>query len=135
MAEPTRVLCVDDSMDIAELYRLLIDAEPDMRCVGVVTDPADVVATVARTGANQVLLDLTMPGPVTPLSVIRALAETSPDVRVVAFSGYDDEATQHAALDAGAWGFVSKHAGPSDVLDAIRQVATGNISLPGQRRP
>ncbi len=131
MSVPIRVLCVDDSRDITEMYRSFIDEESDMCCVGMLGDAAALVAEVERTGATVVLLDLTMPGP-DPLGVVRQLNEVRPDVRVLAFSGYDDESTVTAALDAGAWGLVSKHGRHEEVLTGLRRIAAGEVVMPGR---
>jgi len=130
MADSIRVLCVDDSPDIGDLYCALIDAESDMECVGRLTSALEVVKEVKRTKADCVLLDLTMPGGPDPLAVIQELSELHPESRVLAFSGYDDEATKNAVLDAGAWGFVSKNVEAPDVVDAIRRVVKGEVVLP-----
>jgi len=66
-----------------------------------------------------VVLDLTMPGP-DPVEAIRVLAERAPSCRVIAFSGYDDPETKDEVCRAGAWGLVSKHGEPRDLLRAIR---------------
>ncbi len=122
------VLCVDDSADIRDLYRQLIDAEPDLRCVGTLEGAEGLVEEVVRTEPDVVLLDLTMPGP-DPLSAVEELSRRRPETRVLLFSGYDDAETADAALDAGAWGLVSKHGDSDRVLAAIRAVAGGEIVL------
>lgn len=130
MENPTTVLCVDDVPSITALYAKLIDKEPDMRCVGTLADASALDEAVRRTGADVVLLDLTMPAGKDPLTALRELLGASPDVRVLVFSGHDDLDAQSAALDAGAWGLVSKHGEPSEVLAAIRKVARGEVVLP-----
>jgi DNA-binding NarL/FixJ family response regulator len=120
--QPTRVLCVDDSTDMAELLVVLIRREPDLEAVGILNCADGVVEEVIRSGVDVVVLDLTMPG-APPLQTIRDLAERVPSCRVIAFSGYDDLDTRLAAQRAGAWELVAKNGGPLDIIHAIRRVA------------
>lgn len=124
-----KVLCIDDSADVARLYARLVDSEPGMQCVGVL-DCADHLTTEARRlGPDVVVLDLTMPGR-DPLEALRELSAAIPDVRVIVFSGHSDRQTIDSAVMAGAWGFVAKHSDPMDVLACIRRVASGESSFP-----
>jgi len=58
-----------------------------------------------------------------PLDAVREIARSHPEVRSVVYSGYDDQATIDCALEAGARGFVSKHAEIEVFIDAVRKVA------------
>ena len=121
---PINVLLVDDFRDISEVYRRLIDSSPGLRCVGTLDSITDIVTHVGSLQPHIVVIDLSMPGQ-QPLKAIATLAESCPNVRTIAFSGYDDDDTVSAVMDAGAWGLVSKHKNPEAILDAIRMVARG----------
>lgn len=124
------VLLVDDFRDISEVYRRLIDSSPGLRCVGTLDSVTDIVQHVGSLQPHIVVIDLSMPGQ-QPLQAISTLSQQCPNVRVIAFSGYDDEDTVDAVIDAGGWGLVSKHKNPEAILDAIRTVARGQpIDLP-----
>lgn len=127
------VLLVDDFRDIVDVYRRLIDSSPGLRCVGTLDSVKDLVQHVELMQPHVVVIDLSMPGQ-KPLQAIADLAERCPQVRAIAFSGYDDDDTIGAVLDAGAWGLVSKHRNPESILDAIRSVARGEaINNTGNR--
>jgi two-component system response regulator DesR len=127
--EKIRVLCVDDSDDIAQMLERSVAAEPDMTSVGRLPGADDLVSEVARARPSVVLLDLTMPGK-DPLSAVRELHAAHPTVRVIVYSGYDDRAAVNSAMDAGAWGFVPKHTDVSALLGVIRNVAQGAFVFP-----
>lgn len=131
LMQKTSVLVVDDSDDIASLYRNLIDQEPDLECVGTLPDADKLVEAVQERRPNLVLLDLSMPGR-SPLEVVRELAERCPETRVVFLSGYDDPDTVQAVLDAGAWGLASKHGSPPEVLSVLRRVQRGEVCFPAR---
>lgn len=126
-------MVVDDSKDITELYRAVFDTEDDMRCVGTATDAEDLVEKSQSAGADIILLDLTMEGK-DSLEAVRELVRSAPETRVVIFSGYDDSDTVAQAFEAGARGFISKHADPLEIVNAVRQVARGELYTPSSKR-
>ena len=126
----TRVLCVDDSPDMADMLERLIGSAADMVSVGTLGNAVRICEEVISRRADVVVLDLTMPGP-DPLAAIALLAERAPLCRVIAFSGYDDRATREAARRAGAWELVSKSGEPTDIVCAIRRVASGPAGAKG----
>ncbi len=134
-----RVLCVDDNEDIPEMLSRCIAAESDMESAGCLHSADDLVAAVDRTGANVVLMDLGMPGR-DPLAAVRELAAARPargnsvgpgadGARVIVYSGRSDQKDYDSAINAGAWGYLSKGAEISSVLHAIREVARGHAVL------
>src|SRR5262252_3954929 len=92
------VLVVDDSLDISELYRKLLDDAPGLRCIGTLSSADHLLREVESLQPDIVMLDLTMPGK-SPLAALREIAERCPATRVIAFSGYDDPRTIDAAID------------------------------------
>jgi len=119
----TRVLCVDDSPDTVDMLERLVGDAPDMVNVGLLNSAKRIADEVILRRADVVVLDLTMPGPA-PLAAIGLLAERAPQCRVIAYSGYDDPETMEAARAAGAWELVSKRGEPTDIIEAIRRVAS-----------
>jgi DNA-binding NarL/FixJ family response regulator len=132
---PVRVLCVDDSRDISSVLGRCISREPDMESAGSLDCADEMLATVAASRPDVVLVDMNMPGK-DPLEAIRELAdarlldrepvagaEPSRPVRVIVFCGRDDDEIVQSAAKAGASGFLSKDAGLPVILEAIRAVA------------
>lgn len=118
---PIRVLFIDDSKDIRDLYRRLLSREPDLECVATLESTVGLEETIQRTDAQVAVVDLVAPGR-DSLDAIRSAAPAFPDCRIIAFSGHDDDATRHAALEAGAWALVSKHQHPLSLIGEIRRV-------------
>lgn len=123
-----KVLCVEDSMDLAALLCTAIDAEPDLKTVGCLHQADGLLEHVQQTEPHIVLLDLTMPGK-NPLQALREVAKAFPQARTIVFSGYNGQDRVDAAMDAGAWGYISKHQEIPEVLTAIRRVAQGDVVL------
>ncbi len=70
-----------------------------------------------------------MPGK-DPLEALRELDAAFPRVRTIIISGHGDAAFIDRVFAAGAWGYVSKGDEPDTVLQAVREVAKGNVWRP-----
>jgi DNA-binding NarL/FixJ family response regulator len=122
-----RVLLVDDHEDISAVLARCISAEPDMESAGTLNRADELATEVARSRADVVLLDMTMPGrdPLTALRELAAAQGGEPSVRVIAYSGHDDRESIEKARSAGACGYLSKDAEITVLLQAIRDAAAG----------
>lgn len=116
---------------------VLDDHEVVRRGICDILDRADGIAVVAEAGtvaqgvrrANAVrpqviLSDLRLPDG-TGLDVIQHVRTTLPDTRIVVLTSYDDDEARAAARAAGADVFLAKTAGSAEVLQAVRDAATG----------
>jgi DNA-binding NarL/FixJ family response regulator len=119
-------LCVDDSPEIAGAMQKLLQTEADFVSMGMLDRADDLVGEVVRIGVDIVLLDLTMPGK-PPLTALQELSVAVPHCRVIVYSGLTDQGSIDAAVEAGAWGVVSKNTEFSALLDAIRRVMAGEF--------
>ncbi len=127
-SEPIRVLCVDDNDFVAEAIERKLRREPGFEWAGWLPDTLELTDRVKRSGAHIVLLDVDIPG----RDSFEALAELSaevPDVRVIMLSGHVRSDFIDRAVEAGAWGYLSKGEENDVILDAIRRVAAGGFAL------
>lgn len=122
----TRVLCVDDNADMTAALRMIIGCERSMVCVGCLGSTDDLIREVQRYDPRPdvLILDATMPG-MDPFAAMKELSVACPETRAIIYSGYDDQAFVNRAVDAGAWGCVSKNDEPEAILRAVREVAAG----------
>lgn len=116
-----RVLCVDDSKDLADLVERLLVRSGFFESAGSVQEADELVSVVRERRADVVLLDLTMPGK-DPLVACRELAEMEPGCCVVAFSARGDQESLDAATRAGARGMISKCQEPVVIVEALRAI-------------
>ena len=130
MADRIKVICVDDNADLAEMLEVLIRHEMDLEHLGTFDSGDRLVPAVEQLKPDVAIVDLTMAGR-SPLIAVKEACERFPKTRSIMYSGRDDQPTITAAMDAGAWGFVSKHEHPVVLLDAVRRVARGEIVAPG----
>lgn len=120
--EQVRVLLADDHPLFAQGVRQVIDSQPDLRCVGVATDGEATLDLVERLVPDIVLLDLRMPKR-NGIEILRRAGTTRS--RFIVLTTFNTADTAKLALDAGAAGFLTKDAMPTEVIAAIRAVSAG----------
>jgi two-component system response regulator QseB len=118
---PIRLLIVDDCEDLASALDISFASHPSIRSVGSLSSADGLLDAIRSRGAEAVLLDLGMPG-IDPLEALRTLRRSAEDVRVIAFSGRDDQETVAAARGAGADAFLRKGADPEEIGKIIMHV-------------
>jgi two-component system response regulator DegU len=130
MIEPTiKVLCVDDNLAVAGMFALSIQQEPDMEHVGTLHSADGLGHAIAEKSPSVVLLDVSMPGR-EPLEVLAEVAALYPETRIIVCTGYEDPALVQQAIEAGAWGYISKDSTTTEILRAIREVSAGRFVMP-----
>jgi len=85
-SKPLRVLIAENQRDLSDVMSELIDTEPDMQCVGTVSDASQVVAAARNSSANVLILDLMLQGG-SGLPLVEQLTSALPGLRVIIFSG------------------------------------------------
>jgi DNA-binding NarL/FixJ family response regulator len=119
-----RVLVVDDHAVVRAGLRRVLDAEDDIETVGEAPNAERAVFEALDSRPDVVLLDVVMPGK-SGIEGLPALLQALPDVRVLMLSMQDDPRYVREAFEAGASGYVLKEAADTDVVDAVRAVASG----------
>ena len=128
-----RVLVVGDHAIVRRGLLAFLKEEPDLDVVGDAPGGEEATALVASLEAqgnppHVVLMDLRMPPP-DGLDSIRAIRASYPDVQVVAVTSLGDEHRVHAALEAGAAGYLLKDAEADEVAAAVRAAYRGKFQL------
>jgi DNA-binding NarL/FixJ family response regulator len=116
MAQPIRVLIVDDSARAREGLRALFVAWPEIIVVAEAADGQEALRLVAEYWPDVVLMDLHMPV-LDGVQATRLIKRQWPAITVVVHTIYVVE--QSAALEAGADAFVIKGSVPERLLTAI----------------
>ena len=123
-----RVVVADDHAVVrGGLDQLLATAE-GIELVGSAADGAEAVALVTELRPDVVLMDLSMPD-VDGIEATRQITAAGSPSRVVVLTSLADDRHIADALQAGAIGYVLKHAEPDDLIGAIRSAAAGDSPL------
>jgi DNA-binding NarL/FixJ family response regulator len=127
-ATPIRVLVVDDHTLLREGTRHLLAGVPDLVVVGEVSRGDEVVDAVHEYSPDVVLLDIQLPG-LNGIDVTRAVRAVTPAVKILILTAHADEDYVHAALGAGASGYLLKTTSGNDLAEAIRTVHAGTNTV------
>ncbi|MFE2448486.1 response regulator [Streptomyces sp. NPDC021218] len=127
-ATPIRVFVLDDHEVVRRGLHDLLDAEPDIEVVG---DAGTVDHALARGPAlrpDVAILDVRLPDG-DGITVCRELRSRMPDLACLMLTSFDDDDALLDAIMAGAAGYVLKQIKGSDLVSAVRTVASGQSML------
>lgn len=118
------VLIADDHPLFRKGMRALLTSAPDITVVGEATTGQEAIKLAGSLQPDVILMDLQMPG-VNGVEATRQILHTSPHIRILIVTLFEDDASVFAALRAGARGYVLKDAHEEEMLRAIRAVGSG----------
>ncbi|MDA0161640.1 response regulator transcription factor [Solirubrobacter ginsenosidimutans] len=121
----TRILLVDDQELLRMGFRMVLEAQDDFAVVGEASNGAEGVALAKALQPDVILMDVRMPE-LDGVQATQALVSAGCRARIIILTTFDLDEYAHAALRAGASGFLLKDAQPTDLLSAIRAVASGD---------
>ena len=124
---PIRILLADDHGIVRAGLRALLEAQPDMRVVAEAADGPSAVALVREHTPTVAVTDLSMPGG--GLETIREITALGLPTRVLVLTVHAEERYLLPVLEAGGSGYVRKASAHTDLLQAIRTVARGEVFL------
>lgn len=122
------IIVVDDHPIVRQGLRHLLEAEPEFRVVGEAEDGIAAIQLLERLKPDILVLDMMMPS-LNGLEVLRRLKNISPNTRTIILSMQSADAYVFESLKNGAAGYILKETGPSELVNAVRQVVLGNQYL------
>jgi DNA-binding NarL/FixJ family response regulator len=127
------VLVVDDHAVVRRGLLAFLESEPDIDVVGDASGGTQALEVLARLDSegrrpDVVLMDLQME-PVDGIESTRQLRARYKDVEVVALTSFGEDERLHAALEAGASGYLLKDAEADEVASAVRAAHRGELQL------
>jgi DNA-binding NarL/FixJ family response regulator len=124
------VLIADDQTLVRTGFRMILEAEPDLRVVGEAKDGGDAVEAARRCHPDVVLMDIRMPRLDGLEATRQSVGNGSPSSpRVLMLTTFDLDEYVFDALRAGASGFLLKDVPPEQLVAGIRSVAEGQALL------
>src|SRR6202171_1755750 len=124
----TQVLIVEDHQVVADGLAALINDQDDMTVVGQAGSVAEAVVRATELRPDIVLMDFRLTDG-TGADAGTGIRQVRPEAKMIFLTREDSDAARFAALEAGASAFIHKSRAASEVVDAIRVVATGGAAV------
>jgi DNA-binding NarL/FixJ family response regulator len=121
-----RVALVDDHTLVREGVRALLQTESDIKVVAETGSGVEAPAMVEQSHPDVVIMDLDMPG-IDGIEATRALLAGEAKPKVLVLTMHAEEQRLVNALHAGASGYLMKDAAETELIEAIRAVARGDV--------
>lgn len=122
--EPIRLVVVDDHPLFRDGLRAMLAAAAGLELVGEAATAGEAVTLALALQPDVVLMDLQLPDG-SGIEATRQILHAAPRLAVLVITMFDDDDSVFAAMRAGARGYVLKGADRTEMLRAIRAVASG----------
>jgi DNA-binding NarL/FixJ family response regulator len=119
-----RLVIADDHTIMREGLKRILEGSDDIEVVGEAVDGFEVLALVRKGGFDMLMLDLSMPGR-SGVELIRQIKDESPKLPILILTMHEEEQYAIRAIRAGARGYLTKESAGTQLLSAIRKVASG----------
>lgn len=129
MSEGTKILLVDDHAMFRAGIKALLEAEGRLTVVGEASTGDEAVDKVRELKPDVVVMDLSMPDS-NGLEATRRIAALELDTKVLVLTVHAEEEYLVPVVEAGASGYLTKTSADTDLIEAIRVVARGEVFLP-----
>ncbi len=123
-----RVLLCDDHAIVRKGIGALLATQPDIEVVGEASDGQEAVAAAEALQPDVILMDLLMPK-LDGIGATQQITARHPGIHILVLTSFAADDKIFPAIKAGALGYLLKDTGPTELLQAIRQVARGEPSL------
>jgi DNA-binding NarL/FixJ family response regulator len=125
-----RIVIADDHTIMREGLKRILDGADDIEVVGEAVDGFEALAQVRKGGFDLLMLDLSMPGR-SGVELIRQIKDEMPKLPILILTMHEEEQYAVRAIRAGARGYLTKESAGTQLVSAIRKVASGRpyISL------
>lgn len=122
--EPIQLLIVDDHPVVEKGLQLFLEQYPEFKVTGTANSGAEGLKLLKKTDPDVILLGLVMPD-MDGIEAIHLYLKHKPTVRIIIFSGHQNDFSVYKALEAGARGYILKGTPLPQVVKAIKAVQCG----------
>ncbi len=134
VAESIRVILADDHVVVRAGLKAILGMAHDITVVGTASNGREAVDLLAREPADVIVMDLSM-AVLDGISATREIVQRGIRAKVLVLTGHEEDEYAIEALNAGAAGFLTKHAAEHELMTAIRVLAHGGSYVrPGANR-
>ena len=123
-----RVFLVDDHEVVRRGVRELLEQQEDLEVVGEAGTAEEAIGRIPPTQPNVALIDMRLPDG-NGVEVCREVRSANPEIQCVILTSFSDDEALFDAIMAGAAGYLLKQIKGTDLVDAVRRVASGQSLL------
>jgi len=128
MAEPIRVLIVDDHAMVRSGLAAFLSVFDDLQLVGEAKNGQDALRLCGELNPDVVLMDMVMPG-IDGADAIALIRREFPGIYIIGLTSFQEENLIQRALKAGATSYLFKNVAADELAEAIRKAAHGQPTL------
>ena len=122
------VAIVEDTEEIREALRVLINGSMGFECIYVFPDAEEAIKNLPSKQADVVLMDINLPG-MNGIDCMISLKEKMPQTQFMMCTVNDDDDHVFNALQSGAAGYILKRTSPAQILEAIKDLHAGGSPM------
>jgi DNA-binding NarL/FixJ family response regulator len=126
--KPIKVAIIEDNRFIRDGLKIMLDAEQDMELVGSYPSCEDAFYYDDIENADVVIMDINLTG-ISGIEGVKYIKRYLPLVKVIICTAYEDDENVFDAIIAGAVGFLSKKASPTELIKTLRLVNDGGSPI------
>jgi DNA-binding NarL/FixJ family response regulator len=126
--EKMRIMLAEDHKVVREGTRRLLESQADFDVVGEASDGVEAVELAKKLKPEIIIMDVSMPR-LNGIEATKQIKAIYPNIAILPLTGYDDDEYVFALLEAGAAGYLLKDSSGEELIEAIRQVMTGEPVL------
>jgi two-component system invasion response regulator UvrY len=128
MKSRIKVILVDDHAVVLAGFRMLLSTEDTIEVIAEAERGEQACQLYLEKQPDVMALDLSMPG-IGGLETIRRICNRDTNARILVFSVHNERVYVDRAINAGAKGYITKHAHPEILIAAIQKIAEGEVYI------
>jgi len=123
-----RLIIADDHPLMRDGIKTILAREEDIEVIDCAEDGAELLKLLETKEADVILMDINMPG-MNGIEATKLIRKKYPDIKILAFSQYDEKRFVKQLMRNGANGYLLKNSAAGELVKAIKIVHTGGLYL------
>lgn len=128
MPEQIKVIIADDHTIFRSGLNMLLSSEPDINVIGEAEDGQSAIQLAKELNPDVILMDIGMPE-LNGIEATERIKLETPDINILVLTMHRSDEYFFKMLEAGASGYILKGAETSELINAVRSVAKGEVFL------